>query len=279
MRIISVINQKGGCGKTTTAINLSACLSQLGRRVLLIDLDPQGHASLGLNVKPEDVTRGMTEVLTRRAALDDIICESTGHNLDLAPADITLSAIEQLLSDAIQKERTLLAAIEKMQRTYHYVIIDSPPNLGILTFNALRASELAIVPIEMGFFSLHGLANLNEIIDVLRHHTGHRVQLRALATMVNLRTRFTQEVLEELQRHFEGNVFTTRIRNNVRLREASSHGIPITEYQPKSNGALDYQAVANEVVALEVAKETRLSDVRVPVFEPALPMLRRELSL
>ena len=131
----------------------------------------------------------------------------------------------------------------------------------------------------MGFFSLHGLANLNEIIDVLRHHTGHRVQLRALATMVNLRTRFTQEVLEELQRHFEGNVFATRIRNNVRLREASSHGIPITEYQPKSNGALDYQAVANEVVALEAIKETRLSDVRVPVFEPALPMLRRELSL
>ena len=257
MRIISVINQKGGCGKTTTAINLSACLSRLKQRVLLIDLDPPGHASLGLNLRPEEVTRGMTEVLTQGTYLDDVICESVCSNLDVAPANITLSAVEQILSGATHKEKKLLVAIEKMQHRYHYVIIDSPPNLGILTFNALRASQMAIVPIEMGFFSLHGVSKLKEIVEVLRQHSGHRVELHALATMVNMRMRFTQAVLEEIRGHFNGHVYGTVIRNNVRLREAAKHGVPVIEFESKSIGAQDYQAVAEEVLAIEEASAAK----------------------
>ncbi len=267
MRIISVINQKGGCGKTTTAINLSACLSKRKRRVLLIDLDPQGHASIGLNLNPEILPHGMTEVLTHGAFLDDVICASVRHNLDVAPANITLSAIEQLLAGAAHKESRLLTAIEKLRRPYDYIIIDSPPNLGILTFNALRASALSIVPVDMGFFSLHGLGKLKETIEVIARHTGHRIELRALSTMVDSRMRFVQEVLKDLARHFEGKVFETRIRNNVRLREASSQGMPIVEYEANSNGAQDYEAVAQELIAMEEARGQKVSELQVPVGE------------
>ncbi len=261
MRVISVINQKGGCGKTTTAINLCGCLSQLNRRVLLVDLDPQGHASLGLNLNPEDVRCGMTEVMTQGTSLEEVIRVADGTNLDVAPANITLSTVEQLLADAAGKEGRLLKKIEEMQRNYDYVIIDSPPSLGILTFNALRASDISIVPIDMGFFSLHGVAKLIEIIDLVSRHTGHEVQLRALATMVSLRTRFTREVLDEIREHFKDNVFRTLIRNNVRLREATSHGVPISHYDRRSAGANDYRAVAEEVLAMEVSAEAKVPEL------------------
>ncbi|MEE8074978.1 MAG: AAA family ATPase [Candidatus Binatia bacterium] len=261
MRVISVINQKGGCGKTTTAISLCGCLAQLNRRVLLVDLDPQGNASLGLNIKPEEVSCGMTEVLTQDTGLEEIIREAGNTNLEVAPANITLSTVEQLLADAPGKEEKLLNKIERMQRRYDYVIIDSPPSLGILTFNALRASDLSIVPIDMGFFALHGVTRLMEIIDLVSRRTGHKVQLHALATMVSLRARFTKEVLENIRRNFEGegNVFRTHIRNNVRLREASSHGVPITQYDRRSIGANDYRALSEEVLAMESTAEVRQS--------------------
>ena len=265
MRVIAIINQKGGCGKTTTAINLSGCLTLNKRRVLLIDLDSQGHASLGLNLKPEEVTRGMTEVLTQGTYLDDVIRETKTPNLDLAPANITLSAVEQLLADAAHKEKKLSVAIERIRDQYDYVIIDSPPNLGILTFNALRACQIAIVPVDMGFFSLHGLTKLMEVTEVLERHTGHTIHLRALGTMVNIRTRFTQEILEEMRQHFKGKVFGTLIRNNVRLREASSHGVPINEYEKKSNGAQDYGSLALELMAMEAASIRAAKTMTEPV--------------
>ena len=259
MKVISIINQKGGCGKTTTAINLCGSLSRLNRRILLVDLDPQGHASLGLDIR--EVDHGMTEVLTEEASLGDIIHESATPNLHVAPATISLSTVEQLLANANHKEMKLLSALNHIQQEYDYTIIDSPPSLGILTFNALRASNLAIVPIDMGIFSLHGLTRLKDMIDLLSRYTGHQVQLRALVTMANMRTRFAQEVVEEIQHHFDGKIFATPIRNNVRLREASSHGVPITNYDPKSLGALDYNAMAQEVIALETAKEAEPSEL------------------
>lgn len=276
MRIVSIINQKGGCGKTTTAINLSACLARLKRRVLLVDLDPQGHASLGLNLRPETLTKGMTDVLTQGAYLDDVICESISPDLDVAPANITLSAAEPLLANAFQKERRLLTAIQAMKRSYDYIIIDSPPSLGLLTFNALRASDEAIVPIEMGFFSLHGLAKLTEIVEVLGRHTGHRVTIFALATMVNLRAQFTREVIAEIQRHFGSRVFKTLVRNNIRLREAASHGVPVVEYDFESNGASDYASLAGEVIALEKV-DSVAPTIGAPV--PDQPVLEAEKYL
>lgn len=251
MRTISIINQKGGCGKTTTAINLSASLAKLGSHVLLIDLDPQGHSSLGLNLKPENLTKGMTEVIMQASCLDDVIYESICPNLDLAPANITLSSAEPLLASAAQKEQRLLSAIGALRRSYQYVIIDSPPNLGMLTFNALRASDEAIVPVDMGYFSLHGLAKLIEIVDLVARHTGHDVVVWALATMVNGRMRFSQEILAEVRRHFGDRTFNTTIRNNVRLREAAIHGLPITEFDPLAKGTADYMALAQEVVLQE----------------------------
>ncbi len=278
MRIISVINQKGGCGKTTTTINLGACLAHAGRQVLIIDLDPQGHSSLGLNIKPEEVTKGMTEVLTQGAELSDVIIESISPNLDLAPANLTLSAVEQLLAEAHHKEQKLLRAIQMLRKSYQYVIIDSPPSLGLLTFNALRASQEAIVPVEMGFFSLHGLAKLMEIIDVLARHTGHEVKVRALATMVNVRTKFTQEMIDEIRKHFQGRVFATQVRNNVRLREAASHGLPITEYDIDSIGAHDYQALAREVILSERATEHVVPAIAAAVA-PMVPAYEAEQFL
>jgi chromosome partitioning protein len=194
----------------------------------------------------------MTEVLTQDSCLDDVIYEAICPNLDLAPANITLSSAEPLLATALQKEQRLLSAIEALRRSYHYIVIDSPPSLGMLTFNALRASDEAIVPVDMGFFALHGLTKLIEIVDVVARHTGHEVTVWALATMVNSRVRFAQEILGEVQRHFVDRTFKTMIRNNVRLREAARHGLPITEFDPLSKGATDYMGLAQEVVTQEV---------------------------
>ena len=215
----------------------------------------------------------MMEVLTQGTYLEDVICEAVSPNLDLAPANITLSAVEPLLSKALQREKRLLTAIRTLKRRYDYIIIDSPPSLGLLTFNALRASAEAIVPVETSFFSLHGLAKLSEIVDVVVRHTGHQVAVRALATMVNYRTRFGQEIVAEIQRHFEGRFFKTMIRNNVRLREAASHGKPIIEYEPRANGALDYTALASEVIALEKAPM-----VDVAAAQPATDVPRIEVE-
>lgn len=271
MRVISVINQKGGCGKTTTAINLAACLARLKKRVLLIDLDPQGHASLGLNLKPENISKGMTEVLTQEADLEEIVCQSPIPRLEVAPSDITLSAAEPLLANAPHKEQRLDSAIGSLTEPYDYVFIDCPPSLGLLTFNALRASHEALVPIDMSFFSLHGLAKLAETIELVERHTGHGVKLSALPTMVNARARFTREVMAEIGRHFEGRVFKTFIRNNIRLREAASHGLPISEYDSRANGFLDYSSLAEEVVAAEREAPVAAVSVRpeaVPDFIP-----------
>ncbi len=285
MRIVSIINQKGGCGKTTTAINLAACLARQKKRVLLIDLDPQGHASLGLNLKPDDISNGMTEVLTQEAALEEIVCDSPVPGLEIAPSDITLSAAEPLLSNAPQKEMRLESAIRSLSEPYDYVFIDSPPNLGLLTFNALRACQEAIVPIEISFFSLHGLAKLAETIDLVQRHTGHQVSMFALPTMVNARARFTREVMAEIQRHFEGRVFNTFIRNNIRLREAASHGLPISEYDSRANGFLDYSALAGEVMAVEKRRPAAAVSVRPEVSPapvkreaPRLELTKQELT-
>jgi chromosome partitioning protein len=209
----------------------------------------------------------MTEVLTQDSCLDDVIYEAICPNLDLAPANITLSSAEPLLATALQKEQRLLSAIETLRRTYHYIIIDSPPSLGMLTFNALRASDEAIVPVDMGYFSLHGLTKLIEIVDVVARHTGHEVTVWALATMVNSRVRFAQEILGEVQRHFVERTFKTMIRNNVKLREAARHGLPITEFDPHSKGTTDYMGLAQEVVAQEV------EDSVAAVTEKVSPMI------
>jgi len=253
MRTIAIANHKGGCGKTVTAVNLSACLAERKKGVLLIDLDPQGHASLGLGVKPEDTEKNMYHVLSEThwdVGMADIIVGVDKH-LDLAPAGIILSSVEQELAGQPGRENRLLDALAKSTTVYDYIIVDCPPSLGLLTFNALRACREVIVPIESSFFALHGLGKLSETIKLVEDQFGQKKHVQALATLYDRRTRIAREVLEELRTHFGKDLFKTIIHRNVRLREAPGFGQPICQYDRRSTGYQDYTALAKEVRSRE----------------------------
>lgn len=253
MRSIAIANHKGGCGKTVTAINLSASLGESKKKVLLVDLDPQGHASLGLGVKPEETDKNMYHVLSEthwQVGLEDIIVGLDKY-LDLAPAGILLSAVEQELAGQPGREDRLLNALAKLPVKYDYIIVDCPPNLGLLTFNALRACREVIVPIETSFFALHGLGKLSETINLVENRFGQKKDVQALVTLYDRRTRIAAEVLDELRAHFGKDLFKTIIHINVRLREAPGFGQSICQYDRRSSGYRDYTALAKEVRSRE----------------------------
>src|ERR1043166_6135737 len=257
MRTIAVVNQKGGCGKTITAINLSAFLALAGRRVLLVDMDPQGHSTLGLSACGSGSNRTMYDVLLsetrgRQTTISDIT-RQVGENFDLAPSDILLSAVPEVLAGVAGRENILTRAIAGLQARYDYVIIDCPPNVGLLTFNALKACTEALIPMDPSFFSLHGIGKLFETFAVLERDTGHRISARVLVTLYSGRTAFVKAVVQEVHDHLAGKHFKTVIRQSVKLAEAASHGLPITRYARLSAGFEDYQALANEVLQQEPA--------------------------
>ena len=251
MRIIAIANQKGGCGKTTTAINLSASLAKHNRKVLLIDMDPQGHSTLGYNVRPEEIGLSVYHVLKEGIPLDNIILNTGITNLSLAPSNIVLSAIEQDIAGSPEKEKKLSLAISALKKVYNYIIIDCPPNLGLLSINALRAAGEVIIPLEPSFFSLHGLGKLLETIEVLNRRSGHKVETCILPTMHNRRSRFAREVLQEVKSHFKGIIFSSPIRVCTKLRESVSFGCPVSEYATNSIGHWDYTALTEEVLLQE----------------------------
>ena len=254
MRTIASANQKGGCGKTTTAINLSSSLSLKGKRVLLIDFDPQAHATMGLNIKPSDLDKTMYDVMkpgqNERLGIDDIMV-SIKDNLDLAPSSVTLSAIEQELSGVDGREDMLMEAIKALKKPYDYIVIDCPPSIGHLCFNALRACQEAIIPIDMSLFSLRGVAKLLEILILLKDKLGHDIRSRALITMYDSRTRYSRRVLEKVKEEFGENVFETVIRYNIRLRETVDYGLPVGDYDKHAIGHKDYENLAEEVLRSE----------------------------
>jgi chromosome partitioning protein len=254
MRIISIANQKGGCGKTTSAINLSACLAHRGRKVLLIDMDPQGHSAIGLNINTSELERTISDALYgsdgAKTVLNDVTIE-VDDNFDIAPSNISLSTLEQHLSKVQGRETRLKEAIDNLYQIYDYVIIDCPPSLGLLTFNSLIASTEVIVPIEMSLFSLHGISKLLKIINLVREKTGHEVRTKVIATMYDKRTRISREVLQDIQEHFQDSMFLTVIHTNVALKEAVSFGKSIVDYDQKAAGFRDYMALAKEVIAEE----------------------------
>ena len=257
MRVIASANQKGGCGKTTTAINLSSSLSLKGQKVLLIDFDPQAHATMGLNVKPSDLDKTIYDVITPKKnwlwGIEDILVP-VKDNFDLAPSSLILSAFEQELSGLERREHRLFQAIQPLKEKYDFIVIDCPPSIGHLCFNALRACDEVIIPIDMSLFSLRGVAKLIEIIILLKDKIGHDIKSRALITMYDRRTRYSRTVLEKVQEEFGNNVFDTVIRYNIRLRETADLGLPVGDYDKNAIGHMDYENLAEEVIRSE---ETR----------------------
>jgi chromosome partitioning protein len=261
MRTIAVVNQKGGCGKTTTAINLAAFLALAGRRTLVVDMDPQGHATLGLLTGSVPLSRTMYDVLVQHTNGRDTrlrhILRSAQDRLDVAPADIQLSSVSDKLAGFPGREGILSDLLDEVQDRYDYVIIDCPPHVGFLTYNALHACSEAIVPVEPGFFSLHGIGKLLETLDALSRNTGHDIQVRALVTLYSGRTQFARDVVEEIRKHLPGRYFSTVIRHSVKLAEAASHGLPVATYCRRSAGAEDYGALAAEVLEMEATAPVR----------------------
>ena len=255
MRAIAVVNQKGGCGKTTTVINLAAFLARAGRRTLVVDMDPQGHATLGFVRKADELPATIYDVFAARldgraASLRDVTLRVSEH-LDLVPSNIRLSAVPELSSSVAGRERLLAQLVATERERYDYLIVDCPPAVGMLTFNALLACTEAIVPIEPGFFSLHGVAKLLETLDILARDANHVITPRALMTFYCGRTQFAREVREEIRHHLEGRCFQTLIRHSVKLAEAASHALPISEYCRHCVGFDDYAQLCAEVLEAE----------------------------
>lgn len=262
MRIISITNQKGGCGKTTTAINLAASLSNNKRRILLIDLDPQAHATLGLNIKASlSIYDVLSKLTNHKANLEDII-QNVDENFDIAPSGIVLSTLEQELAGEIGRESRLWEILHNFSRdngilqnagknNYDYTLIDCPPNLGILTINAIRATHEIIVPVEASRFSLEGLSQLIDIIGLVKERLNHNVDYRILVTNFDSRLRHSFQMLDKIKSTFGERMFSNIIHGNVKLKEAQNQGTHIFNYDKYCRGTKDYFSLSREIITQE----------------------------
>ncbi len=254
MKMIAIANQKGGCGKTTTAINVSAALAATGRRTLLIDLDPQAHASFGLRASNLPTDKSIYYVLTdnpeKRRSLDSCIA-NVSRNFDIVPSNIQLSTLEQEFKGKDDAVSELYRVLSSYPSPYEYIIIDCPPSLGFLTFNALRAADQVIVPIDMSAFTLMGVGKLLGMVELIKTKIGHAPRPNALATLFDMRTTYSQSVLDELKAFFGDRMFQTVIRLNVALKRAVSEGVSVIDFDKTSNGAKDYTALCYETLRLD----------------------------
>ncbi|MBI4398998.1 MAG: AAA family ATPase [Candidatus Omnitrophica bacterium] len=251
MRIVAIANQKGGCGKTTTAINVSAALAILGKKTLLVDLDPQGHSTLGLGFRLESFEKNLYDVLSPNAdqiSLEEVI-QRIHPNHHLVPSCIILSAIEQQLAGVYGREEKLMEKLKPVEMLYDYVIIDCPPNLGLLTFNALRAAEELVIPVEPSFFSVHGLKKIQETVALLEETLRHRLAVRALLTLFNERSNFNRKILAQMKELFHDQMLHTVIHQNIKLREAAEAGKSICDFDTQCSGFRDYTNLALELMS------------------------------
>ncbi len=259
MRIISIANQKGGVAKTTTAINLGASLASMGRKVLLIDLDPQAHTTLGLSFEPDSLSKTVLNVLEphrskSRLKLEEIIIKMKldgEDNLFLAPSNVDFASAEYKLIDQIGREDFLNASIRECKIPFDYIIIDCPPSLGILTVNALKACNEVLIPMQPHYFALRGIEEFMETADIVRRNLNHPMKIFILITIADMRNNLSKEVIGEIKRYFSEKLFKTIIRKNITLVEASSQGVPALYYNPKCHGAIDYYKLAEEVMSFE----------------------------
>jgi chromosome partitioning protein len=249
-RIVAVTNQKGGVGKTTTSVNLGACLAYIGKKVLLVDIDPQGNATSGVGVEKGDVQQCIYDVLVDDVDVRETIKQSKVENLSIVPATISLAGAEIELVPTISREVRLKKALEKVKDEFDYIIIDCPPSLGLLTINALTASDAVVIPVQCEYYALEGLSQLLSTVRLVQKHLNHDLMIDGvLLTMLDARTNLGIQVIEEVKKYFQDKVYRTIIPRNVRLSEAPSHGEPIIIYDAKSRGAEVYLELAKEVAA------------------------------
>lgn len=249
-KIIAIANQKGGVGKTTTSVNLGACLAYIGKKVLLVDTDPQGNATSGVGIEKADVEQCIYDVLVDDVEAKNVIHPTAVENLYTIPATIQLAGAEIELVPTISREVRLKRALEEVKDRFDYIIIDCPPSLGLLTLNALTASDAVIIPVQCEYYALEGLSQLLNTVRLVQKHLNQDLKIEGvLLTMLDARTNLGLQVIEEVKKYFQDKVYKTVIPRNVRLSEAPSHGEPIIIYDPKSRGAEVYLDLAKEVVA------------------------------
>jgi chromosome partitioning protein len=248
-RVIAVANQKGGVGKTTTAVNLGACLASLGKRVLLIDIDPQGNTTSGIGINKADVRYDIYDVLINEIAAEEAVLPTSVEHLSILPATIQLAGAEIELVPTMSREVRLRQALQPLKSQFDYMLIDCPPSLGLLTVNSLTASDSVLIPIQCEYYALEGLSQLLNTIRMVQKHLNTSLEIEGvLLTMLDARTNLGLQVIEEVKKYFREKVYATVIPRNVRLGEAPSHGQSIIQYDPRSRGAEVYLELAKEVV-------------------------------
>lgn len=251
-RIIAVANQKGGVGKTTTSINLAACLAEKGKKVLAVDMDPQGNLTSGLGVDKDFVEKSIYELIIGEVDIKDVINKEVLENLDIIPTSIDLSAAEIELIGVDDKEYILRNAIDQVKDQYDFVIIDCPPSLSMLTINAMTTADSVIVPIQCEYYALEGLSQLIHTVELVKDRLNSKLEIEGVVfTMYDARTNLSLQVVENVKDNLQQNIYKTIIPRNIRLAEAPSYGLPINKYDPKSTGAESYMRLADEVIERE----------------------------
>ena len=261
-RIIAIANQKGGVGKTTTSVNLSAALAKKGKSVLLVDTDPQGNATSGVGIEKEN-EKSIYNVLVEETTMLETIKETATKKLDVCPANINLAGAEVELVSMEERENRLKEKLSEIKDEYDYIIIDCPPSLGLITLNALTAADSVLIPIQCEYYALEGLGQLINTIKLVKRHLNTELEIEgALLTMQDARTNLSNQVIKEVNKYFEDKVYKTIIPRNIKLSEAPSYGMPITVYDPRSKGAKFYEKLAKEVLkkndALQKAKHMKV---------------------
>lgn len=248
-RIIAIANQKGGVGKTTTAINLSACLAEKGQKVLAIDMDPQGNMTSGLGVDKDEAEKTIYDMIIGQADIEEVIQKDVMENLDILPTNIDLSAAEIELIGVENKEFIVQKEVHKIRDRYDFVVIDCPPSLSMLTINAMTTADSALVPIQCEYYALEGLSQLIHTVELVKERLNPVLEIEGVVfTMYDARTNLSLQVVENVKDNLEQNIYKTIIPRNIRLAEAPSYGMPINKYDPKSAGAESYMRLADEVI-------------------------------
>ena len=251
-RIIAVANQTGGVGKTTTSINLAACLAEKGKKVLAVDMDPQGNLTSGLGVDKDSVEKSIYELIIGEVDIKEVINKEVLENLDIIPTSIDLSAAEIELIGVDDKEYILRNAIDQVKDQYDFVIIDCPPSLSMLTINAMTTADSVIVPIQCEYYALEGLSQLIHTVELVKDRLNSKLEIEGVVfTMYDARTNLSLQVVENVKDNLQQNIYKTIIPRNIRLAEAPSYGLPINKYDPKSTGAESYMRWADEVIERE----------------------------